>query len=139
MLSTHLGHIHHHYAMAWRRVGAWSMRLPRCFPLSRIIAGSPRAGKQSDVNWRGQRTAGQPGRRQWVSSSGWAQHGASIAGGLHHAMRGNASGFCVYNDPAVAIAWLLRQGAERVAYVDLDVHHRTWAHLLAEAAGYPSL
>jgi acetoin utilization protein AcuC len=55
--------------------------------------------------------------------AGAAQHGASIAGGLHHAMRSNASGFCVYNDPAVAIAWLLRQGAEQVAYVDLDVHH----------------
>jgi acetoin utilization protein AcuC len=29
----------------------------------------------------------------------------------------------VYNDPAIAIAWLLRQGAERVAYVDVDAHH----------------
>jgi acetoin utilization protein AcuC len=38
-------------------------------------------------------------------------------------MPGAASGFCVYNDPAVAIAWLLEQGAERVAYVDVDVHH----------------
>jgi acetoin utilization protein AcuC len=55
--------------------------------------------------------------------TGAAQHGASIAGGLHHAMRGSASGFCVYNDPAIAIAWLLGQGAERVAYVDVDVHH----------------
>jgi acetoin utilization protein AcuC len=55
--------------------------------------------------------------------SGSALHGASIAGGLHHAMRGNASGFCVYNDPAIAITWLLRQGAERIAYVDIDVHH----------------
>jgi acetoin utilization protein AcuC len=52
-----------------------------------------------------------------------AQHGASIAGGLHHAMRGHASGFCVYNDPAIAIAWLLAQGAERIAYVDVDAHH----------------
>jgi acetoin utilization protein AcuC len=34
-----------------------------------------------------------------------------------------ASGFCIYNDPAIAIAWLLEQGAERVAYVDVDVHH----------------
>ena len=55
--------------------------------------------------------------------TGAAQHGVSIAGGLHHAMRASASGFCVYNDPAIAIAWLLRQGAERVAYVDVDVHH----------------
>jgi len=51
------------------------------------------------------------------------QHGISVAGGLHHAMRGMASGFCVYNDPAIAIRWLLGQGAERIAYVDVDVHH----------------
>src|SRR5580693_5662587 len=55
--------------------------------------------------------------------SGSARHGASIAGGLHHAMRRAASGFCVYNDPAIAIKWLLAAGAERVAYVDTDVHH----------------
>src|SRR5690348_8793357 len=59
-------------------------------------------------------------RAVWRSA---ARHGASIAGGLHHAMAGNASGFCVYNDPAVAIAWLLGQGAERIAYVDVDAHH----------------
>jgi acetoin utilization protein AcuC len=55
--------------------------------------------------------------------SGSAQHGASIAGGMHHAMAARASGFGVYNDAAVAIAWLLRHGAERVAYVDIDAHH----------------
>jgi acetoin utilization protein AcuC len=38
-------------------------------------------------------------------------------------MPDRASGFCVYNDPAVAIAWLLEQGVERIAYVDVDVHH----------------
>jgi acetoin utilization protein AcuC len=54
---------------------------------------------------------------------GEAGHAANIAGGLHHAMRRSASGFCVYNDPAIAIRWMLAQGAERVAYVDLDVHH----------------
>ena len=59
-------------------------------------------------------------RAVWTAT---AAHGASIAGGLHHAMRGHASGFCVYNDPAIAIAWLLAQGAERIAYVDIDVHH----------------
>jgi acetoin utilization protein AcuC len=55
--------------------------------------------------------------------SGGSLHAFSPAGGLHHAMRDRASGFCVYNDPAVAIAWLLEQGVERVAYVDVDVHH----------------
>ena len=55
--------------------------------------------------------------------TGATAHAVSIAGGHHHAMRANASGFCVYNDLAVAIKWLLSAGAERVAYVDLDVHH----------------
>jgi acetoin utilization protein AcuC len=55
--------------------------------------------------------------------SGSALHVFSPAGGLHHAMRDHAAGFCVYNDPAVAIAWLLDQGVERIAYVDVDVHH----------------
>src|SRR5215469_4245106 len=48
-------------------------------------------------------------RAAWT---GAAQHGANIAGGLHHAMRDRASGFCIYNDPAIAIQWLLDQGAE---------------------------
>jgi len=54
---------------------------------------------------------------------GTAQHAVNLAGGLHHAMRDRASGFCVYNDPAVAISWLLAQGVSRVGYVDIDVHH----------------
>ena len=54
---------------------------------------------------------------------GEAAHGVNFSGGLHHAMPGWASGFCVYNDLAVAIRRLLDLGASRVAYVDLDVHH----------------
>ncbi len=48
---------------------------------------------------------------------------ANIAGGLHHAMRDRASGFCIYNDCALAIRRLLDGGVSRVAYVDIDVHH----------------
>jgi acetoin utilization protein AcuC len=55
--------------------------------------------------------------------SGSTEHALNAAGGLHHAMPARASGFCVYNDPAVAIAWLLANGDDRVAYVDVDVHH----------------
>ncbi len=55
--------------------------------------------------------------------SGRAQHAVNISGGLHHAMRDRASGFCLFNDAAIAITWLLDHGVERVAYVDLDVHH----------------
>jgi len=53
---------------------------------------------------------------------GSVAHAFNAAGGLHHAMPSRASGFCVYDDPAIAIAWLLAQGVERVAYVDVDVH-----------------
>lgn len=49
-------------------------------------------------------------------------HAFHPGGGLHHAMPGRASGFCVYNDPALAIA-RARQDGLRVLYVDLDVHH----------------
>ncbi|CAA9349340.1 MAG: Deacetylases, including yeast histone deacetylase and acetoin utilization protein [uncultured Nocardioidaceae bacterium] len=59
-------------------------------------------------------------RRVW---SGEVVHAANISGGLHHAMPDRASGFCVYNDVAVAIRWLRDHGARRVAYVDVDVHH----------------
>lgn len=54
---------------------------------------------------------------------GRVDHAINLAGGLHHAMPAMASGFCIYNDIAVAIAWLLDQGVERVAYIDVDVHH----------------
>ncbi len=54
---------------------------------------------------------------------GESAHGVNFCGGMHHAMPDHASGFCIYNDIAVGIQWLLDHGAERVAYVDTDVHH----------------
>ncbi|MGH2555226.1 MAG: acetoin utilization protein AcuC [Actinomycetota bacterium] len=56
-------------------------------------------------------------------ATGSAEHAFNPAGGLHHAMPERASGFCVYDDPAIAIAWLLGEGIERIAYIDVDVHH----------------
>ncbi|MCE5288069.1 MAG: acetoin utilization protein AcuC [Nocardiaceae bacterium] len=56
-------------------------------------------------------------------AAGRARRAVSIGGGMHHAMRNNASGFCVYNDVAVAITWLLDHGFDRIAYIDVDVHH----------------
>ena len=55
--------------------------------------------------------------------TGESLHALNIAGGLHHAMPDRASGFCIYNDVAIGIKQLLADGAERVAYVDVDVHH----------------
>jgi acetoin utilization protein AcuC len=59
-------------------------------------------------------------RQVWTDES---RHSVNIAGGLHHAMPDRASGFCIYNDVAVGIQWLLDHGAQRVAYIDVDVHH----------------
>lgn len=57
-------------------------------------------------------------------SSGAIQHAFNPAGGLHHARRSEASGFCIYNDPAVAIAKVLDEHPDwRIMYVDVDVHH----------------
>ncbi|MCP2168384.1 acetoin utilization protein AcuC [Goodfellowiella coeruleoviolacea] len=56
-------------------------------------------------------------------ASGAARRAINISGGLHHAMADHAAGFCVYNDCAIAISWLLDHGVDRVAYVDVDVHH----------------
>jgi acetoin utilization protein AcuC len=53
---------------------------------------------------------------------GDAEHAFHPGGGLHHAMPDRASGFCIYDDPALAIARARRDGL-RVLYVDLDVHH----------------
>jgi acetoin utilization protein AcuC len=53
---------------------------------------------------------------------GEEEHAFHPGGGLHHAMPDRASGFCIYDDPALAIA-RARQDGSRVLYVDLDVHH----------------
>lgn len=55
--------------------------------------------------------------------AGEVAHAFNAPGGLHHAMPERASGFCVYDDPAIAVAWMLSRGIERIAYVDVDVHH----------------
>ncbi|HEY7589836.1 MAG TPA: acetoin utilization AcuC family protein [Candidatus Limnocylindrales bacterium] len=53
---------------------------------------------------------------------GDAEHAFHPGGGLHHAMPDRASGFCIYDDPALAIA-RARQDGLRVLYLDFDVHH----------------
>ncbi len=58
-----------------------------------------------------------------IVASGRATRTLALAGGLHHAHAGSASGFCVYNDLAVAIRWLQREHGLRVLYIDYDAHH----------------
>jgi len=76
-----------------------------------------------DMHEAGALVAGASVRAADAVWRGTHDHAFSAAGGLHHAMPDRASGFCVYDDPAIAIARLLAGGAERVAYVDVDVHH----------------
>lgn len=54
---------------------------------------------------------------------GEALHAVNLGGGLHHAMPDRASGFCIYNDIAVAIAYARREWNWRIAYIDIDAHH----------------
>ncbi|MEK6536877.1 MAG: acetoin utilization protein AcuC, partial [Actinomycetota bacterium] len=54
---------------------------------------------------------------------GELDHALHVGGGLHHAHRDHASGFCIYNDVALAVAWLKRNYGVRVLYLDFDAHH----------------
>jgi len=56
-------------------------------------------------------------------ASGTALRTANLAGGLHHALRDRASGFCIYNDLAIAIRKAVDHYGLRVAYIDIDAHH----------------
>jgi len=56
--------------------------------------------------------------------AGEARRSFQPIGGLHHARRAAAAGFCVFNDPGVLIETLRAEhGVRRIAYVDIDVHH----------------
>ncbi|WP_426996876.1 acetoin utilization protein AcuC [Pseudarthrobacter sp. N5] len=54
---------------------------------------------------------------------GSAVRAVNFGGGMHHASRDRASGFCIYNDSALAVQRLLDGGVRRVAYIDVDAHH----------------
>jgi acetoin utilization protein AcuC len=67
--------------------------------------------------------AGATMRAAELVMSGEYTRAFNIAGGLHHARRAEASGFCVYNDLACAIRWLQQTHGARVMYIDIDAHH----------------
>ncbi len=63
----------------------------------------------------------------WIAAeavlAGKTARAVNFAGGMHHAGRDKASGFCIYNDVALAVQRLLDGGVTRVAYIDIDAHH----------------
>jgi acetoin utilization deacetylase AcuC-like enzyme len=56
-----------------------------------------------------------------------------IGGGLHHAFPNHGEGFCPFNDVAIAVRILQQRGRERIAIVDLDVHHGNGTAFIFEA------
>ncbi len=57
-------------------------------------------------------------------ASGNRPRAYNLGGGFHHAMPARTSGFCIFNDVAVGLARLLKEGrAKRVLYIDIDAHH----------------
>jgi acetoin utilization deacetylase AcuC-like enzyme len=67
------------------------------------------------------RTPSKPGSASAAVSA--VKIACHIGGGLHHAFPNHGEGFCPFNDVAVAVRVLQRQGVARHAIVDLDVHH----------------
>lgn len=77
----------------------------RCFEITSWIVGASLVGIEAVIN-------------------GKADHVFNFSGGLHHAHQGKASGFCIFNDPAVCISVLKKKyGIKRIAYIDIDAHH----------------
>jgi acetoin utilization deacetylase AcuC-like enzyme len=62
-------------------------------------------------------------RQAGAIATGAARVAVHIGGGLHHAFPNHGEGFCPFNDVAVAVRVLQQRGIERIAIVDLDVHH----------------
>ncbi|WP_226036548.1 acetoin utilization protein AcuC [Aquibacillus saliphilus] len=54
---------------------------------------------------------------------GKSEHALNLGGGLHHGFKRKASGFCIYNDGAIAIKYIRQKYNLRVLYVDTDAHH----------------
>jgi len=76
-----------------------------CFEIASWIVGASLVGIEAVIN-------------------GKADHVFNFSGGLHHAHPGKASGFCIFNDPAVCISYLKKKyGIKRIAYIDIDAHH----------------
>ncbi|WP_455370089.1 acetoin utilization protein AcuC, partial [[Eubacterium] cellulosolvens] len=76
-----------------------------CFEVTSWIVGASLVGIEAVIN-------------------GKADHAFNFSGGLHHAPPNKASGFCIFNDPAICISILKKKyGIKRIAYIDIDAHH----------------
>ncbi|TFF88717.1 MAG: acetoin utilization protein AcuC [Promethearchaeota archaeon] len=77
---------------------------PRMYDASRLVAGASLTAAKQVLE-------------------GNVDHSFNISGGLHHAMPDHASGFCIFNDPAIIIKYIRKKYDYKVAYIDIDAHH----------------
>ena len=112
--------------LGWIHDDAYIEHVKRC---SRDPDAPPRAGvgpgdtpRFDGMHEASAAVAGGSLRAMEAILRGDVEHAFHPGGGLHHAMPARASGFCVYDDPALAIARARRDDL-RVMYIDLDVHH----------------
>ena len=89
--------------------------LPGMHEAAALIAGGSLVGLSAIM--------GLPEGGSFASEIERPKHIFHPGGGLHHAWPDRASGFCIYNDAALAIANVLRQTTSRVLYIDFDAHH----------------
>ena len=96
----------------------------RAAELMRYGIGTPDNPVVPGIHEAGSRVVGAVMEAGRMVMAGETEHAMCVSGGLHHALRSRASGFCFYNDAGAAIARLKKDyPGIRVAYVDTDAHH----------------
>jgi acetoin utilization protein AcuC len=76
-----------------------------CFEATSLVVGASLVGADMVMN-------------------GKLSHSFNPSGGLHHAHRERASGFCIFNDPAIVVSYLKsKYHLKRLLYLDIDAHH----------------
>jgi acetoin utilization protein AcuC len=108
---------------AVRRASSPDLATPRAAALQSFGLGSADVPIVPGMHAAAAHICGATLRAAELIADGTCTRAFSIAGGLHHARRAEAAGFCVYNDLAVAIRWLVRTHGMRVMCVDIDAHH----------------
>lgn len=113
------------YVRSVQEAGGGGMMDPaRATELMRYGIGTPDNPVVPGIHEAGAHVVGAVMRASSLVMAGEAEHAMCISGGLHHALRSRASGFCFYNDAGAAIARLKKDHPGiRVAYVDTDAHH----------------
>ena len=114
-LDSHLLHRREHLALDYGFAEGDTPPLPGMHDITALIAGGSLVGLSAIM--------GLPEGGEFANEGERPLHVFHPAGGLHHAWPARASGFCIYNDAAIAMAHLLRASEAKILYIDFDAHH----------------